>query len=83
MTQSWTRAAILILNRLQHTKVLRAEQFTATLNPVRAWRTVLQSGAQQFTAMVRGRNLHNSSARYIGIWAFFPCLHTFSLLRSH
>ena len=53
MSQSWARAAILTLNRLQHTKVQLAEQLASTLNPVRAWRTVLQSGAQLVKAMVR------------------------------
>ena len=52
MSQSWARAAILTLNRLQHTKVQLAEQFATTLNPVRAWRTVLQSGSQLVKAMV-------------------------------
>ena len=53
MSQSWARAAILTISRLQHTNVQLAEHFASTLNPVRAWRTVLQSGSQLVKAMVR------------------------------
>lgn len=57
MSQSWARAAILTLKRLQHTKVQLAEQFASTLNPARAWRTVLQSGSQLIKVMVRSAQL--------------------------
>ena len=62
MSQSWARAALLILKRLQHTKVCLAEELTATLNPVRSCRKVLQSGSLKFKAMVRSSACMSGSA---------------------